>query len=63
MKQLRRAVRKERDKVVSKYVSDNWDTVIVSAVKTIRRFSFKMRFTIAMAILFKPDKSKLEKPA
>jgi hypothetical protein len=58
LKRYRRAVKKAEDKVVGKFVADHWDSVIVSAVRMIRRFKFKTRFQIAMTILFKPDKIK-----
>ena len=62
LKRLKRAARKEKNKIVSTFMTNNWDQVIVSAVKTIRRMSFKVRFTIAMQILFKPDWENKLKP-
>jgi len=63
LKRYRRAVRKEKDRVVGKYIADHWDSVVVSAVRMIRRFKFKTRFSIAMTILFKPDKdNKISDP-
>jgi hypothetical protein len=53
---LRRAAKEEKNKIVSQYMTDNWDKVLVSSVALIRKFNFKNRFQIAMTILFKPDK-------
>ena len=55
-KRLRRAARKEKNKIVSQFMTNNWDTVLVSAVKIIRRFKFKNRLSIALTIIFKPLK-------
>jgi hypothetical protein len=63
LKRLKRTARKEKNKIVSKFMTDNWDQVLVSSVKMIRRFNFKVRFTIAMQIIFKPDKeNRLKNP-
>jgi hypothetical protein len=66
LKRLKRTARKEKNKIVSKYMTDNWDQVLVSSVNMIRRFNFKVRFTIAMQIIFRPDKKnrfkKLKSP-
>jgi hypothetical protein len=51
---LRRAARDERDRIVSRYMTENWDKVVVSAVKIIRQFPLKDRLGIAGTILFRP---------
>lgn len=53
---LRRAARDEKNNIVSQYMTDNWDKVLVSSVSLIRQFKFKNRLQIAMTILFKPTK-------
>ena len=53
---LRRTARKEKNNIVSRYMADNWDKVLLSSIALIRQFSFKNRFSIAMTILFKPIK-------
>jgi hypothetical protein len=62
LKQNRRALRKtarqEKSNIVTHYMTENWDKVLVSAVSLIRQFNFKNRFQIAMTILFKPIKKK-----
>jgi hypothetical protein len=60
LKQNRRALRKtareEKNNIVTRYMTQNWDKVLVSSVSLIRQFGFKNRFRIAMTILFKPVK-------
>jgi hypothetical protein len=51
---LRRTAQKEKNNIVSRYMSENWDKVIMSAVTIIRQFPLKDRFSIARTILFKP---------
>ena len=57
LKQNRRALRKtarqEKNNIVTRYMAQNWDKVVVSLI---RQFNFKNRFQIAMTILFKPIK-------
>jgi len=61
---LRRAAKKEKNSIVSTYMTDNWDKVLVASVNIIRhKFTFKNRFRIAMMILFKPLKEPKDKPA
>jgi hypothetical protein len=60
-KKTRSAVRKEKTKVVSQFMTNNWSQVVVSSVNIIRRFNFKNRFIIAMRILFKPDRANRKK--
>jgi hypothetical protein len=55
---LSRYAKKEKNNIVSHYMTENWDKVLVSAVALIRSFGFKSRFSIAMTILFKPTKKK-----
>ena len=62
LKRLKRTARKEQNKIVSSFMTKNWDQVIVSAVNTIRRMGFKTRFTIALKILFQPDRENRLKP-
>lgn len=65
LKQNRRALRKtarqEKNSIVTRYMTQNWDKVVVSAVSLIRQFNFKNRFQIAMTILFKPIKKPKDK--
>jgi hypothetical protein len=56
IKRLKRVARKEKGRIVSRYMTENWDQVLVSAVKIIRRFKFKNRLSIALMIIFKPLK-------
>ena len=58
---LRRTARKEKNNIVSQYMTENWDKVLVSSVAIIRRFNFKNRFKIAMTIIFRPIKKTKEK--
>jgi hypothetical protein len=58
---LRRIAMDEKNNIVSRYMTENWDKVIVSAVTIIRQFPFKERFDIAMTIIFKPIKIKKPK--
>ena len=61
---LRRTAREEKNNIVSRYMTDNWDKVLVSSVTLIRQFNFKNRFQIAMTIIFKPiKKERPQKPA
>lgn len=60
---VRRMAQKEKKEIVYRYVNENWDMVIRSAVSLIRSFKFKTRFCIAMTILFKPIKIKKGKEA
>jgi hypothetical protein len=53
---LRKTAQREKNSIVTRYMTNNWDKVLVSAVSLIRRFNFKNRFQIAMTILFKPIK-------
>jgi hypothetical protein len=65
LKQNRRALRKtarqEKNNIVTRYMTKNWDKVLVSAVFLIRQFGFKNRFQIAMTILFQPVKKPKDK--
>jgi hypothetical protein len=65
LKQSRRALRKtarrEKNDIVTRYMTQNWDKVLVSSVVLIRQFNFKNRFQIAMTILFKPIKKPKDK--
>jgi hypothetical protein len=60
---LRKTARKEKNNIVTRYMTDNWDKVVVSSVAIIRAFNFKNRFRIAMTILFKPVKKQKPQPA
>ena len=51
---LRKTAKKEKNNIISHYMTDNWDKVLTSSVALIRQFSFKNRLSIAMTILFKP---------
>ena len=51
---LRKTAREEKNSIVTRYMTQNWDKVLVSAVSFIRRLNFKTRFQIAILILFKP---------
>jgi len=62
-KNIRRKIRKEKTKIVNQFMTENWDKVIISSVNMIRRFNFKNRFSVAMTILFKPDKVNKKKEA
>ena len=53
---LRKTAREEKNNIVSRYMADNWDKVVVSAISLIRQFDFKNRLQISMTILFKPVK-------
>jgi hypothetical protein len=55
---LRKTMRKEKDSIVSQFIQDNWDSVLVSSVRMIRRFKLKTRLYIALTILFKPERGK-----
>lgn len=55
---LSRYAKKEKNSIVNRYMTDNWDKVLVSSVALIRSFGLKSRFSIAMTILFKPIKKK-----
>ncbi|MDR1837602.1 MAG: hypothetical protein LBQ89_08095 [Treponema sp.] len=61
-KTLRKTAQEEKNKIVSDYITRNWDQVLVSSVAMIRRFNFSNRFKIAMTIIFKPDKKNMIKP-
>jgi hypothetical protein len=65
LKQNRRALRKaaqqEKNNIVTRYMTQNWDKVLVSEVSLIRQFNFKNRFQIAVTILFKPVKKPKDK--
>jgi hypothetical protein len=58
---LRRAARDEKNNIVSQYMTDNWDKVLMSSVSLIRTFKFKNRLQIAMTILFRPTKRQKSK--
>jgi hypothetical protein len=58
---LRKTAREEKNNIVTRYMSRNWDKIVVSAITIIRQFNFKNRFQIAMAILFKPIKNPQNK--
>jgi hypothetical protein len=58
---LRRVAKEEKNNIVSHYMTDNWDKVLVSSVSLIRSFKFKSRFSIAMSILFRPIKRREER--
>jgi hypothetical protein len=55
---LRKTAQEEKNNIVIRYMTDNWDKVVVSSVAIIRAFDFKNRFQIAMTILFKPIKKQ-----
>jgi len=57
-KTLHKTAQKEKENIISDYVAKNWEQVIVSSIRIIRRFNLKTRFKIAMTIIFKPDKQK-----
>jgi hypothetical protein len=59
---LRRTAQEEKNNIVSRYMTDNWDKVLVSSVSIIRQFKFKNRFQIAMTIIFKPIKKDKKAP-
>jgi hypothetical protein len=58
---LRRTAQEEKNNIVSRYMSENWDKVIMSAVTIIRQFPLKDRFSIVWTILFKPIRAKKPK--
>jgi hypothetical protein len=58
---LRKTAQQEKNNIVTRYMTHNWDKVLVSSVSLIRQFSFKNRFQIAMTILFKPIKKPKDK--
>jgi len=58
---LHRLAVEEKNNIVTRYMADNWDKVIVSSIALIRAFGFKNRFGIAMTILFKPIKKQKPK--
>jgi hypothetical protein len=57
-KNIRRVIRKERNKVISSYVSKNWSSVVASSVMLIRTFKFSTRLKIAVQILFSAKRNK-----
>ena len=60
---LRKTAKEEKNNIISRYMTDNWDKVLTSSVALIRQFSFKNRFSVAMTILFRPIKKPKESPA
>ena len=61
-KNIRRTIRKSQNKVISNYVREHWDTVVVSSIRLIRTFKFSARFKIAMQILFSVNRKKQAEP-
>ena len=61
-KNIRRTVSKAQDKVISNYVREHWDTVVVSSIRLIRTFKFSARFKIALQILFPVNRKKQAEP-
>ena len=59
---LRKTAKKEKNAIITRYMTDNWDKVVVSTVAFIRQFKFKTRLDIAMAIIFKPIKIPKDRP-
>lgn len=59
---LRRTAREEKNNIVSRYMTENWDKVVLSTIVLIRRFNFKDRLSIAMTILFRPIKKLKDEP-
>ncbi len=59
---LRRAAKEEKNNIISQYMTDNWDKVLVSSVLVIRSFKLKNRLQIAMTIIFKPAKKRSNQP-
>jgi hypothetical protein len=57
-KNMRRAVRKEQNKVVLRYCRNNWPTVLSATVTFIQTLKFPIRFKLAMKIIFVGRKKK-----
>ena len=58
---LRKTAKEEKNNIVSRYMTENWDKVLTTSVALIRQFNFKNRFQIAMTIIFRPLKKTNEK--
>lgn len=52
VKNMRRALRKNKNRLVMSYVKDNYSAVIGASVSMIQSFKFRDRLFFAMKILF-----------
>ncbi|MDR1230035.1 MAG: hypothetical protein LBK61_01400 [Spirochaetaceae bacterium] len=60
---LRRAARDMSNRIVSRYMTENWEKVVMSAVEIIRQFPLRDRLGIAGTILFRPIRGGKRKAA
>jgi hypothetical protein len=63
IKNMRRSVRKEQNKLIMRYIRENAQAVIGASISMIRTFKFRNRLFIALKILFVSRRGKAEAAA
>ncbi|MDR1903946.1 MAG: hypothetical protein LBQ88_16885 [Treponema sp.] len=63
IKNMRRTVRKEQNKLIMRYIKENATAVIGASISMMRTFKFRNRLFIALKILFVSRRGKAEAAA
>jgi hypothetical protein len=63
IKNMRRSVRKEQNKLIMRYIKENASAVIGASISMIQTFKFRSRLFIALKILFVSRRRKAEAAA
>jgi hypothetical protein len=58
IKNMRRSVRKEQNKLIMRYIKENASAVIGASISMIQTFKFRNRLFIALKILFVSRRKK-----
>jgi hypothetical protein len=63
IKNMRRSVRREQNKLIMRYIKENASAVIGASISMIQTFKFRNRLFIALKILFVSRRNKAEAAA
>jgi hypothetical protein len=63
IKNVRRSVRKEQNKLIMRYIKENASAVIGASISMIQTFKFRNRLFIALKILFVGSRRRAEAAA